>query len=72
MGGRRFKLSTNEIKWIISSLNHDITETKSAMDSASDDSPIQAFGELMVENRENLVRKLYDIISCKVKTVSID
>jgi len=71
MGGRRFQLSTNELQWIINSLNHDITDTKSEMDSAPDGAPIQAFGELMIENRANLVRKLSDIISYKIKTVSI-
>ena len=71
MGVKRFKLSTNELQWIINSLNHDITDTKSEMDGAPDGAPIQAFGELMIENRENLVRKLSDIIKCKIKTVSI-
>lgn len=71
MGVKRFMLSTNELQWIINSLNHDITDTKNEMDSAPDGAPIQSFGELMIENRQNLVRKISDIIKSNVKSVGV-
>lgn len=67
----RYRLSTTELKWIINSLDHYIADVKAEMDSSPDGAPIQAFGELTIEGRENLVRKITDIIYSKTKTVSI-
>ena len=68
---RKHRLSTTELNWIINALNHDIDYTKKEMDVAADGAPIQAFGEVMIEGRENLVRKITDIIKSNVKTVWI-
>lgn len=67
----RYRISTTELNWIINALNHDIDYTKKEMDSASDGAPIQAFGEVIIEGRESLVRKISDIIKSNVKTVGI-
>ena len=73
MGIRRYphNLTTTELQWIINALNHDIDYTKREMDGASDGAPIQAFGEVIIDGRENLVRKLCDIVKSKTKVVGI-
>lgn len=68
---RKHRLSTTELNWIINALNHDIDYTKNEMDGAADGAPIQAFGEVIIEGRESLVRKITDIIKSNVKTVGI-
>lgn len=68
---RRYKLSTTELRWIINALNHTIANMKAEMDSASDDSPIQSFGELAVDGRTQLVNKLTDVIQSGAKSIGI-
>ena len=67
----KHSLTTTELNWIINALNHDIDFTKKEMDVASDGAPIQAFGEVIIQGRENLVRKISDIIKGNVKVVGI-
>lgn len=64
-------ISTTELRWIINALNHNIAYVKAEMDAAGDGSPIQSFGELVVDGREALVNRIVDMIETKAKIIKI-
>ena len=66
-----YAFSTTELKWIINALNLYTANVKAEMEEASDDSPIQAIGECVLQGREGLVLKITDIIESGAKTVKI-
>ncbi len=68
---QKIRISTTELQWIMNALNHHIADVKAEMEAASDDSPIQSFGELAVEGRVALVNKITDIIKSGAKSVGI-
>jgi len=68
----KYKLNRVEMKWIVAALNHNIADIKEEMDASEDGSPIYAIGEVILEGRQNLVRKLNDIIFSDVKIIGIE
>lgn len=67
----KYELSSTEISWIIRALKLEMAAIKQEMDSAEDGSPVNALGELAVENDTALMTKLMDMIRSKTKTIRI-
>ena len=67
----KFKLTTTQLKWIISALQHDIVTCRKEMEEADDGSPIQSLGELFIDGRESLIAMLNDVIHMDVNKILI-
>ena len=67
----KYELNSAELCWLVQALNRDIAQLKYDFQHAEDGSPLQAIGELSIENREALVRKLTDIMNDNVKRIGI-
>ena len=65
---RKNELTTTQINWIITALNHEVASIRDEIDHAEDGSPISAIGEILMDERTALVTKLTDMIAtgCKI------
>ena len=64
-------LTRTQLDWAITALQHDVVRIRADMESADDDSPIVAIGECVIAGRQDLIRKLEDIVNGKQKMITI-
>ena len=68
---RKNEITTTQVNWIITALNHDIASIRDEIDHAEDGSPITAIGEILMDERTALVTKLTDMIANGCKTIRL-
>ena len=63
-------LTTTEIRWAINALNHEVAALQ-AEQEANKDNGLAAVSEVMIAGRQNLARKLSDIVNAGFKMITI-
>lgn len=64
-------LTRTQLDWAVLALQHEIVRVREEMDAADDCSPTVALGECIIESRQELIRKLTDIVNGRQKMIAI-
>ena len=65
------EITLTQVQWIIHALQKEMGAVRDEMDRAKDNSPTYAIGEVILAGREELIRKLNDMIESGCKTIRI-